>query len=45
MDIITITKANLEQEHICCANSNTKDIQISSKKAWLADRLEDGLVF
>ena len=45
MDIITVTKDNLEQEHICCAISNNKDIQVSSKKSWLAERFDDGLVF
>ena len=45
MNIITVTKDNLEQEHICCAISNNKDIQVSSKKAWLAERFDDGLVF
>ncbi len=45
MDIITVTKENLEQEHICCAISNNKDIQVSSKKAWLLERFDDGLVF
>ncbi len=45
MNIITITKENLEKEHICCAISNNKDCQVVAKKGWLADRLEDGLVF
>ena len=45
MEYIRITKDNLEKEHICCAISNNKDVQVSSKKAWLADRLDDGLVF
>lgn len=45
MELITLTKENLEQEHICCAISNNKDCQVSSKKAWLADRLDEGLVF
>ena len=45
MEYIRLTKENLEREHICCAISNNKDIQVSSKKAWLADRLEEGLVF
>ena len=45
MDYIEITKDNIENEHICCAISNNKDIQVSSKKAWLADRFDDGLVF
>ncbi len=45
MDYIRVTKENLEKEHICCAISNNKDIQVSSKKAWLAERLDEGLVF
>ena len=45
MEYIQITKENLEQEHICCAISNNTDIQVSSKKAWLQDRLNEGLVF
>lgn len=45
MEYIKVTKENLEAEHICCAISNNKDIQVSSKKAWLADRFDDGLVF
>ena len=45
MEIITITKENLEKEHICCAISNKEDIQVTSKKSWIADRLDDGLVF
>lgn len=45
MEYINVTKENLEQEHICCAISNNKDVQVSSKKAWLAERLAEGLVF
>ena len=45
MDYIQVSKENLETEHICCAISNNRDIQVSSKKAWLADRLAEGLVF
>ena len=45
MNIITITKENLEAEHICCAISNNRDCQVSAKKSWLAGRFEDGLVF
>ncbi|WP_312354524.1 GNAT family N-acetyltransferase [Aminipila sp.] len=45
MEIVTITKENLEQEHICCAIANNKDCQVVSKKAWLLERLDDGLVF
>ena len=45
MEYILVTKENLEKEHICCAISNNKDIQVSSKKSWLADRFDEGLVF
>lgn len=45
MEFIKITKENLEKEHICCAISNNKDIQVASKKAWIANSLNDGLVF
>ena len=45
MDYINVTKDNLETEHICCAISNNKDVQIASKKAWLEERFDDGLVF
>lgn len=45
MEYIKVTKENLEKEHICCAISNNNDIQISSKKAWLKERFDDGLVF
>ena len=45
MDYIRVTMDNLEKEHICCAISNNKDVQVSSKKAWLADRFGEGLVF
>ena len=45
MEYVRITKENLEKEHICCAISNNKDVQVASKKAWLAERFDDGLVF
>ena len=45
MEYIRITKENLEKEHICCAISNNRDVQVASKKAWLAERFDDGLVF
>ncbi|MCR5353035.1 MAG: YoaP domain-containing protein [Clostridiales bacterium] len=45
MDYIRVTKENLEKEHICCAISNNNDVQVASKKAWLAERFGDGLVF
>ena len=45
MEYLRVTKENLEREHICCAISSNNDIQVASKKAWLADRFDDGLVF
>lgn len=45
MEYIKVTKENIEKEHICCAISNNNDVQVSSKKAWLYDRFDDGLVF
>ncbi len=45
MDYIQVTKDNIDNEHICCAISNNKDVQVSSKKAWLTDRFDEGLVF
>lgn len=45
MEYIRLTKENLEKEHICCAISNNKDAQVASKKAWLAERFDEGLVF
>ena len=45
MEYIQVTKENLEKEHICCAISNNKDVQVASKKAWLEECFEEGLVF
>ncbi|MDO5564352.1 MAG: YoaP domain-containing protein [Eubacteriales bacterium] len=45
MEYIKVTKENIENEHICCAISNNKDIQVSSKKDWMKQCFEDGLVF
>lgn len=45
MELIRLTHENIEQEHICCAISNNRDIQVASKKAWLSARLDEGLVF
>ena len=45
MELVKVTKENLEQEHICCAIANNRDCQVASKKAWLARRFDDGLVF
>lgn len=45
MNLIRVTKDNLEQEHICCAISSQKDIQVYSKKDWLSKQFDEGLVF
>ncbi len=45
MEYIRVTNENIEREHICCAISNNNDAQVSSKKAWLHARFDDGLVF
>ena len=45
MEFIKLTHENLDKEHICCAISNNKDPQVASKKAWLKERLDEGLVF
>ena len=45
MEYIRVTKENIEEEHICCAISNNKDVQVSSKKAWMNQCFEDGLTF
>lgn len=45
MEYIRLTKENLDTEHICCAISNNGDVQVSSKKNWLNDRLDEGLEF
>ncbi|MBQ8995038.1 MAG: YoaP domain-containing protein [Oscillospiraceae bacterium] len=45
MEYIRVTQENIESEHICCASSNNKDIQVFSKKEWLRNRFDDGLVF
>lgn len=45
MELIKITHENLDTEHICCAIASNKDCQVLSKKAWLKERLDKGLVF
>ena len=45
MEYIRVTKENLENEHICCAISSNNDVQVASKKAWLKQRFDEGLVF
>ena len=45
MEYIQVTDENIEKEHICCAISNNKDIQVCSKKSWILQRFSEGLVF
>lgn len=46
MAIITVNLDNLNEEHICCAISDKKGENcVGSKKAWLKERMIDGLVF
>ena len=45
MELVKLTHDNIDQEHICCAISSSKDVQVLSKKNWLKDRLDEGLVF
>ena len=45
MEYIRVTKENIDKEHICCAISNNKDKQVSSKKDWMMQCFDDGLVF
>ena len=45
MEYIRVTKENLEKEHICCAITNNKDVQVSSKKRGLQIGLMKGLFF
>lgn len=45
VELVRLTHENIDKEHICCAISNNKDVQVLSKKNWLKDRLDEGLVF
>ena len=45
MEYIKVTGDNIDTEHICCAISNNRDIQVASKKSWLKERFDDGLGF
>ena len=45
MELIKLTKENIQKEHICCAISHQDDIQVTSKKAWLSEQMSNGLVF
>jgi len=46
MDFITLTKENIEKEHICCAFSDKKSVEgYEKKKQWLKDQIDGGYVF
>lgn len=45
MEFVRLTRDNLDREHICCAIANDRDVQVLSKKNWLRERLDEGLVF
>lgn len=46
MNIVDVNRSNIDAEHICCAITDKKgECCVSSKKVWLRDRYEDGLVF
>ena len=47
MAIIQIDKSNIDREHICCAIGNDKINRehAESKKNWLRERFDEGLVF
>lgn len=46
MEIIDVNNSNIDTEHICCAITDKKgESCVSSKKAWLKDAYNDGLVF
>jgi ribosomal protein S18 acetylase RimI-like enzyme len=46
VNFITVNQDNIDTEHICCIIADKKgETGASSKKAWLKDRFEEGLVF
>lgn len=46
MNIITLDKQNLSEEHICCAISSKSTIEgVEAKKNWLSCRMDEGLKF
>ncbi len=46
MDIVTVDETNVDKEHICCAITEKKGENcVGSKKTWMKQRFEDGLVF
>lgn len=46
MNIISVNNSNIDTEHICCAITDKKgECCVSSKKAWLKECYNDGLMF
>jgi len=46
MNLKQVTLENLDSEHICCAIADIKgETCVASKKAWLRERIKEGLVF
>jgi len=46
MEFKQITLENLDKEHICCAITEKKgETCVAAKKAWLKERIKEGLVF
>ncbi len=46
MEIISVNRDNIQNEHICCAISDKKgDPCVTAKKEWMIGRFDDGLVF
>lgn len=46
MGFVQITKNNIETEHICCAlGAKHYENAVNEKKQWLAERMDEGLVF
>ena len=45
-EIIDVNRDNIDREHICCAITDKKgETCVSSKKAWMKNAFDDGLVF
>lgn len=46
MEYIKLTKENIEAEHICCVmKDKSGEHCVEAKKAWLREKLDEGLVF
>lgn len=46
IDIIQVDRSNIDQEHVCCANSDNKgEGCLASRKAWMKSQFDAGLSF